>query len=155
MTTPARPAIRDTVCARWARETRLVERVAAMTTQPKGRECLEEIARASYIDGVYAGVDLALRGDRAVDDIVEAIPPGAAKQGKRAWSDITPAQQAAIRCGEADFQRFIGAATAEEAADKIRARCGVASRKDIVAGTPSGEAWRAIDRDFAARRRER
>lgn len=50
---------------------------------------------------------------------------------RRRWSDLSVGEQAGIRCNEADFQRFVDANNASEAAATLRERFNVASRKDI------------------------
>lgn len=53
------------------------------------------------------------------------------QKGRRRWSDLSVGEQAGIRCNEADFQRFVDANNASEAAAALRERFNVASRKDI------------------------
>lgn len=76
---------------------------------------------------------------------------------KKKWSELPPAQQAAIRCGEVAFRRFLaetggypGVAVldADMAADEVRERCRVRSRSDIRPGTDAAVAWAALDSQF-------
>lgn len=76
---------------------------------------------------------------------------------KRAWGELTPAQQAAIRGGDSQFQRFLAnkfpgysVTNADEAAYVIRSTCGVLSRKDIVSGSEAARIWYNLNGDFEA-----
>lgn len=80
---------------------------------------------------------------------------------RRTFSELPYAQQAAIRCGEEQFQQFLinnktGSAgawrsekpRAEVAAMAVRYLCEVPSRKDIIEGSPAGEAWAALEAEY-------
>jgi hypothetical protein len=60
------------------------------------------------------------------------------------------ARRAAMRCAEGAFQKFLGVDTPEGAADALRRRCDVASRKDFDGDTAARERWRAVEAEFAA-----
>lgn len=60
------------------------------------------------------------------------------------------ARRAAMRCAEGAFQKFLGVATAEGAADALRRRCEVASRKDFDRDRDARERWRALEAEFGA-----
>lgn len=82
---------------------------------------------------------------RLVDDAREAETPS--EPPRRKWDGMTPAQQAGIRCNDPDFidfcktqsERLID--TPHDAAEFVRARCGVRSRADIGKTPQSGTAW--------------
>lgn len=66
------------------------------------------------------------------------------------WINIPYTQQAGIRCNDPEFMHWIGATTASEAADRVRAHCKVGSRKHLVRGTQAGEQWAALDVSYQA-----
>lgn len=78
----------------------------------------------------------------------DSLAATAVSRPKRQWSAVPPSQQAAIRCGEHDFQTFLGVLNAQEAAEAVREICGVSSRKDILLGTPAAAHWKQLDDSF-------
>lgn len=80
----------------------------------------------------------------------------------RSWRDMPAAAQAAIRCNEVAFQRFLqeqfsGAwklmnlgTDAERAAEVVRFKCDVQSRKDIRPGTESFDKWNELNDTYQA-----
>lgn len=73
---------------------------------------------------------------------------------KRRFSELPPSQQAAMRCGELGFQRFVKERTRgvfdyetspDAVAVYVRNWCNVESRSDIVAGTIAGDLWKELD----------
>lgn len=58
------------------------------------------------------------------------------------------AQIAGIVCNEVAFQRFVGAANAEEAAEYIRQHCEVASRADIDGNERATRVFRDMKADY-------
>lgn len=75
---------------------------------------------------------------------------GGDREDKSRPCEFPLARRAAMRCAEGAFQKFIGAATAEGAADALRHRCGVESRKDLDRDAAARERWRALDAEFGA-----
>lgn len=83
---------------------------------------------------------------------------------RRPFSELPYAQQAAMRCNEPEFQRFLqenlpdswaaGSVyekdAAKLAAAVVRVDCGVGSRSEIVAGTTAASRWEQLDADFYA-----
>ena len=73
---------------------------------------------------------------------------------KRAFNELPPTQQAAIRCGEKAFQRYleevhlIGGCGPEEAAAFIRSHCNVMSRSELNAKAEAAEMWRRLEEDY-------
>jgi hypothetical protein len=69
---------------------------------------------------------------------------------------VSLTRQAAIACTEPKFWAFIRerhetpCSSEEEAADFVRMFCGVASRKEIAAGTRSAHAWDSLRGDYLA-----
>lgn len=82
-------------------------------------------------------------------------------QVRRAWSQLPPSQQAAMRCNEISFQRFLqekyrarwkilpDGTDAEKAAELVRVLCGVESRRLITAENVSAfDRWMNIDDNY-------
>ncbi len=85
------------------------------------------------------------------EEAAQRVAPGAvAAKPRKAWGDLTPTQQAGIRCSDVDFQAWLGCFDAEEAAVKVRDHCGVKSRSDIGLH-PASKRWRQMDNDFLER----
>ncbi len=80
---------------------------------------------------------------------VEASPVRA-----RTWAEITPAQQAGIRCNEPAFVQFLASRyrqcvdSTESASQLVRELCEVKSRSEIRAGTKSAETWQRIEQTY-------
>lgn len=69
---------------------------------------------------------------------------------KRSWNELSPSQQAGIRCNEPIFRAFLSAkgydaCDATEAAEAVRDWFGVKSRTEILP-----EVWRELDDQFSA-----
>lgn len=77
---------------------------------------------------------------------------------KRDWRDMKPSAQAAIRCGEAIFWAFMNEEhgynieTKDEAAEAIRDKCGVISRKllDLEQFHAHRVIWHQLDTSYLA-----
>lgn len=77
---------------------------------------------------------------------------------RKSWDELSPAQQAGIRCGEHEFQRWVYPKVASAwqldrpsetaAADYVRSKCNVQSRSDIKPGTEAAMIWAEIDRRY-------
>ena len=80
-------------------------------------------------------------------------PSGEAKERRR-FHDLPLSQQAAMRCNEPAFQKFLmeecgyDAANAPDAATAVREICGVSSRGNISDDHPSGAIWRKLESDY-------
>lgn len=98
-------------------------------------------------------LDAAVRTLCWVRDHAEALRR-AAGVGKgdtrRRFGELPLAQQAAMRCGEARFQKFLKVEDADQAAAAVRRACNVESRKELDAVAEAGNAWRKLDAEFAA-----
>lgn len=80
-----------------------------------------------------------------------ALPsPDEPQAGKRKWSDLTPAQQAGIRCNEPAFQKWLGALGPNDAADRIRRECNVTTRAALNTDPDAAMRWRGIDAEYSA-----
>lgn len=74
-------------------------------------------------------------------------------EARQAWADMHPTQQASIRCTNPRFRRFLverhhAGPAVEDAAAFVRDWCGVASRRDITAGSPAAAKWKQLDDQF-------
>lgn len=81
-----------------------------------------------------------------------ASEPAKEEKPRQKWESLPLSQQAAIRCGEASFWRFLDeeghsqpCQNAQEAADAVRELCRVTSRADIGKTEASAKAWRDLD----------
>jgi|WetSurMetagenome_2_1015567.scaffolds.fasta_scaffold01778_17 hypothetical protein len=81
---------------------------------------------------------------------VPAQPAGAKEH--RAFADLPYPQQIALKGKDEDFQRFLGVSTEENCADYVRTLCHVVSRSEIKPGTPAGDRWIALLREFEGQR---
>jgi len=77
-----------------------------------------------------------------------------AEKPKRAFSELPLSQQAALRCNDEGFQKFIGIQdgllggqpyTNEGAAMAIRRRCGVQSRSELDTNPEAAAKWRKLE----------
>lgn len=88
--------------------------------------------------------------------ISEKAAQKAAQAGdeRKRWKDLPRSQQAALRCQEPEFWRFLEftAGTTvvglETAATEVRRLCGVQSRKDLDTDPAAGGAWLELENDF-------
>lgn len=76
--------------------------------------------------------------------------PAGSTKDRRPFASLPLSQQAAIRCQDNDFKLFINASNAEDAAERVRIRCGVASRSEIILNTPAGDKWEVLERAYQA-----
>lgn len=81
-----------------------------------------------------------------------AIPsPSAAPvepKERRAFCDLSFAQQAGIRANDAAFSAFMDAEPGEDCAAAIRSGCGVKSRSEILPGTTAATLWKDLLNEF-------
>lgn len=67
---------------------------------------------------------------------------------RQPWSTLSRAQQAGIRCGDAEFRRFMNVADPGECAAEIRIHCRVRSRAEIDDRGAAAAAWDELDGRF-------
>jgi len=77
------------------------------------------------------------------------------ERDRRKWREMAPAAQAALRCKEPAFQRFMfevrnWSADENGATDGVRATCRVKSRADILDGTRAADLWHALNDEYLA-----
>lgn len=94
--------------------------------------------------GDFAGVTDLMRGESQ-------------KKDRKPFASLPLSQQAAIRCGDADFQKFIVErysgfhayrVNEDNAALLVREQCGVTSRSKIVYPGESGEEWSRLEGEY-------
>ena len=71
----------------------------------------------------------------------------------RQWDEISPAEQAGMRCHEWRFRRFLKAKDLpvhdeKSAAETIRVLCRVGSRRDLNNDEQAAQKWREIDSEY-------
>ena len=74
---------------------------------------------------------------------------------RRPFESLPLSQQAAIRCQDKEFQGFCGVGTAEDAADYVRAMCGVVSRSELNNNRSAAVAWNLMETRFQACRTDK
>lgn len=76
------------------------------------------------------------------------------KPNKKDWREMTPASQAAIRCQDQQFRKFLAAEHGfetkdkDEAATAVRKMCGVASRMELATNHKARTLWFNIDTQY-------
>ncbi len=78
----------------------------------------------------------------------EARQVASGDKPRREFHLLPYAQQAALKCGDKGFQRFLGVLNEHEAAIKVREECGVRSRAEIESDEQAKNRWHGIMRDF-------
>ena len=68
----------------------------------------------------------------------------------RKFRELPFPQQAALRCNDPAFRKFIKVNNAEEAAIWVREHCGVTSRSQIDPCAASGSRWHDLNLEFEA-----
>ena len=86
---------------------------------------------------------VALDLSKAVSDAPEK--PNSAP---RNFADLPAPQQAALRCNDPNFQKFVQADNAEQAANFIRGKCGVKSRAELATNAAARAKWIELDDEF-------
>jgi hypothetical protein len=61
--------------------------------------------------------------------------------------------EAALRCREPMFQRYLNVSDENEAAEAVRKACGISSRAGLNTDPEAARAWRALDGQFLAWKR--
>jgi hypothetical protein len=99
-------------------------------------------------------VRVAIARLAATPQIEATAEPAANSNGHRSWRDLTPAQQAGIRCNEPAFQKFLreeGDSAVNDdagAAAYVRLACGVHSRAHLVGN--AANKWRELEAKYQA-----
>ena len=79
------------------------------------------------------------------------------EQSKRTWRDMSPQQQAGMRCEEAAFQTFLKEEKPDDwhesswdAAECVRLICGVQSRSELETNHGARVIWHQLDSEYQA-----
>jgi hypothetical protein len=95
-----------------------------------------------------------LRSDASQPQPVVDKPPAGAK---RDWRDLSPAQQAGIRCDEPAFSAFLKEnhpddwhEAGNDAAECVRMMCQVSSRSALVTNQKARVIWHQLDEEYGA-----
>lgn len=84
----------------------------------------------------------------------EPIAKPEAPKERLPFTELPYSTQAAIRCGEPDFQRFLKEmhpqrwALEESAPTAVRSLMGVETRAHIARGTEAGKRWQALEAEY-------
>lgn len=86
--------------------------------------------------------------------VVEGSNPSPDAKSRKAWADLPCSQQAAIRCGEVPFQKFMSeynvgqVHNAETCAQAVRCVTGCDSRSELNEYGPKQDIWREIEAEY-------
>ncbi len=136
----------------------------------KGRKCAQIVLEVPIeaADAALAALGGVPRPDAEVWVGVARIDPtkaaseprkaisGPSDRERQKWRELPPAKQAAIRCKEIPFQRFLAetqksiAADEEAASEAVRETCRVTTRANILEGTKAALEWRKLDEQYLA-----
>lgn len=148
-----------------ARLTTLVDGTLRVTIDLHVPALAERYEAAAAFSEVGAAVIIERRGDldhtqgggaqaesRAVSLQAPAAPrPTAAPaEGHRHWVDLKPSAQAALRCKEPAFWRYMDAADELSCVDRLRTRLGIESRAELNTASRKASVWRQIDDGYQA-----
>lgn len=67
---------------------------------------------------------------------------------RRPFHELSMTQQAAIKCTDQEFQKFMSTANEHDCANAVRVRCGVKTRADIKPDTSAGDCWVRLLADY-------
>jgi hypothetical protein len=68
---------------------------------------------------------------------------------RRHWDDLSPTQQAVLRCNDERFRAWLGVADANDAAEEVRHRCLILSRSELNRDKDAAKRWRTLDAEYA------
>lgn len=88
--------------------------------------------------------------DKTVADLRRVYGIETPETPQRKWEDLPAPTRAGIRCGEPEFQGFLGAPDAEETARLVRAMCRVASRKELATNADAAARWETLEAEYWA-----
>jgi hypothetical protein len=97
----------------------------------------------------------AAMGTRFMAALVEVGDDEQPRPGRN-WREMTPASQAAIRCGDVKFRNFLrsehglNTKDKDEAATAVRNLCGVTSRMELATNHKARTLWHSIDTQYRA-----
>lgn len=128
-------------------EERLLDVLRMLQPKAGEQQVMVAIARLNETAG-----DLPVQDGDAGCSFAPSRPAASPSAPKKAWAELPASQQAAIRCGEASFMRFLesryDACRGEDAAAIVRELCWVPSRKELDTNSAARGLWRQIDTDY-------
>lgn len=84
-----------------------------------------------------------------------AASPSAPSEERRPWAELRPSTQAAIRCGEETFRKYLfergyvqDISNVGAAAEAVRFLCGVNSRKELDIDFHRRQLWSSLDTGY-------
>jgi hypothetical protein len=107
------------------------------------------------LGGVPSPVDPVWCGIARVQPKATSGEPRPVERLRKRWEDLTPAQQAGIRCQEQSFADFIADKFPElsqgtDPAVFVRGYCGVSSRGLIFKGSQAEQRWNLLESSYQA-----
>lgn len=108
------------------------------------------IAWAETVNAEVEKIELPNPNRAAKGEDAQASPR---EKPKRAFKDLPLSQQAALRCENEMFRRFLlqrtgSTALGFDAPQYVRHWCGVASRSDLDVDPPAADLWRRLDTEY-------
>lgn len=106
--------------------------------------------------GTRYGIAFVQMGDDEKPVVTQPVAleaPASDREDEKArtpWESLPYVTQAAMRCNEPEFQKWIMAADAEAARRYVQGYCSVTSRRDIVRGTRAGDTWAVLESKYQA-----
>jgi hypothetical protein len=91
---------------------------------------------------------------RLVTDRTSTEPPKREDKPRTAWQDLPLPQQAALRCQDLDFRRFLRTEKSadindgNDAAEFVRGYCDIGSRAELSVNDRAARAWAKIDSEY-------
>ena len=117
-------------------------------------EQAEQIVRAFGFP--QPGAEIAVAVARLDPEKAKAAlpPPETPAKPKKRFHELPLSQQAALRCRDTSFWRFLKIGKEHEhheegvAASAVRVACGVVSRSEILDGTSAGDKWAFLNMEY-------
>ena len=117
------------------------------------------IERAAEFVAAFGAPDSVNGVPVAVARMEKDTPARKETPARKSWLYLEPSQQAAMRCNEPDFLRWVrslgyapqhGESEQSWIVDWVRDACEVKSRSELNLSRAAGERWRLLDADFYA-----
>lgn len=126
-----------------------------LAQRQSGDWVLRLVVQAADMDQRITNAAMGTRYQVALVEINDDETPKQPEPKKRMdWRELQPAAQAAIRCGEPQFQRYLWSEhgfaiqNKEDAAAAVRNLCGVDSRSKLATNHKARVIWHQIDSQY-------
>jgi hypothetical protein len=130
----------------------IAEQISAVANSAMVARATGEYSGDKAVIGRADQLDAAVRTLRWVRDNAEQLRRAVSQQEthaeRRRFRDMPLAQQAALRCGDPTFQKFMRVGGSDEAARAVRAACKVESRAELDKVPEAGAVWRRLNDEF-------